>query len=132
MVSARKRIFSLGRRRRSRRPANRLAVMRTRRATPHDAMAIRALIDRFVPDGTLLPRTEAYIAAHADHFLVAEEHGHVVGCVHLEKYSPSIAELRSLAVDPSHHGHGIGRALVLATEALARRREYSMIFAVSN
>jgi amino-acid N-acetyltransferase len=106
--------------------------MRTRRATPHDAFAIRTLIDRYVPDGTLLPRTASYIAAHADHYLVAEDEGHVIGCVHLEEYSPSIAELRSLAVDPAHHGRGIGRALVLATEALAQRRGYATLFAVSN
>ena len=106
--------------------------MRTRRATQHDALPIRTLIDRYVPDGTLLPRTQAYIASHADHFLVAEKDGHVIGCVHLEEYSPSIAELRSLAVDPTMHGQGVGRALVLATEALARRRGHATLFAVSN
>ena len=106
--------------------------MRTRRATQHDSHAIRALIDRYVPDGTLLPRTESYIASHADHFIVAEHDGHVIGCVHLEEYSPSIAELRSLAVDPSMHGRGVGSALVLATEALARRRGHATLFAVSN
>ena len=106
--------------------------MRTRRANLHDAHAIRALIDRYVADGTLLPRTESYIAAHADHFVVAEHDGDVIGCVHLDEYSPSIAELRSLAVDPVSQGRGVGRALVLATEALARRRGYESLFAVSN
>ena len=106
--------------------------MRVRRAVPTDAAVIRALIDRHVADGTLLPRTESFIAAHANDFLVAEEHGHVIGCVHLEEYAPSLAELRSLAVHPETQGRGVGRALVHETEALARRRGCATLFAVSN
>src|SRR5258708_22292009 len=106
--------------------------MRIRRAAPHDAAAIRALIDWFVTDGTLLPRTEAFIASHGEHFLVAEEDGRLVGCVHLDEYAPSLSELRSLAVQPSAHGRGIGTALVHATEELARQRGCETLFAVSN
>lgn len=107
-------------------------TVRVRRALHGDAHAIRVLIDRYVADGTLLPRTEAFIAAQADHFLVAEEDGHVVGCVHLEEYAPSLSELRSLAVDASMHGRGVGRQLVHGTEALARQRGCATLFAVSN
>ena len=106
--------------------------MRVRHAHAHDAAAIRRLIDLYVADGTLLPRTESFIAAHAEHFLVAEEDGHVVGCVHLDEYAPSLAELRSLAVATSMKGKGIGSALVSATEALARERGCATLFAVSN
>ena len=106
--------------------------MRVRHAHAHDAAAIRRLIDLYVADGTLLPRTESFIAAHAEHFLVAEEDGHVVGCVHLDEYAPSLAELRSLAVETSMKGKGIGSALVSATEALARERGCATLFAVSN
>jgi N-acetylglutamate synthase-like GNAT family acetyltransferase len=79
-----------------------------------------------------LPRTEEYIAAHAEHFLVAESDGHLTGCVHLDEYAPSLAELRSLAVDTAMQGKGIGSALVNATEALARQRGCVTLFAVSN
>lgn len=106
--------------------------MHTRGATSHDAHAIRTLIDAYVADGTLLPRSDAFVAAQHDHFIVVEDEGRVVGCVHLDEYSPSLAELRSLAVDGSMHGRGIGRALVDATEMLARQRGYSTLFAVSN
>ncbi|MEO8619974.1 MAG: GNAT family N-acetyltransferase [bacterium] len=106
--------------------------MHIRAATMNDAPAIRRLIDQYVEDGTLLPRTDAFIALHAEHFLVAEEDGHLVGCVHLDEYAPSLAELRSLAVDETAKGRGVGRALVLATEARARRRGYATLFAVSN
>ena len=103
-----------------------------RPATAADAEAVRALIDRYTADGTLLPRTEAFIAAYAHNFLVAEADGEVVGCVHLDEYSPSLAELRSLAVAPGWLGVGVGRALVAGTERLARQRGYATLFAVSN
>ena len=106
--------------------------MRVRHAHAHDASAIRRLIDLFVADGTLLPRTEEFIAAHNEHFLVAESDGHLSGCVHLDEYAPSLAELRSLAVDTTMQGRGVGSALVNATEALARQRGNATLFAVSN
>jgi amino-acid N-acetyltransferase len=110
-------------------PAPRVQI---RPATAHDAPSVRALIDRYVPSGTLLPRSEEVIAAYAHIFLVATERGQVVGCVHLDEYSPSLAELRSLAVDPGWQGAGVGRALVQGTERLAARRGHSTLFAVSN
>ena len=55
-----------------------------------------------------------------------------VGCVHLDEYAPSLCELRSLAVRSDAKGKGVGRALVNATEALARKRGSTTLFAVSN
>jgi amino-acid N-acetyltransferase len=103
-----------------------------RRAQVRDAKAISALIDLYVPDGTLLPRTPEFIAERIIDFLVADVGGRVVGCVHLDEYSPSLVEVRSLAVDPAHQGRGIGISLVKAAEDLARIREYSTVFAVSS
>lgn len=103
-----------------------------RRARAADASAIAALIQRYVPDGTLLPRSPEFVAERANDFLVATVDGRVVGCVHLEEYSPSLAEVRSLAVDPAHQNRGIGVALADAVERLAREREYATLFAVSN
>ena len=106
--------------------------LQTRHAKPADAAAIRELIDHYVPDGTLLPRAESFIAANSAHFIVAEETGRIVGCVHLDEYAPSISELRSLAVRPDAQGRGVGNALVQATETLARQRGCATLFAVSN
>ena len=108
------------------------AAVQIRRARHTDAHDISALINAYVADGTLLPRDESFIIAHADHFLVAEKGARVIGCVHLDEYAPSISELRSLAVASSAQGCGVGRALVQATEALARQRGCATLFAVSN
>ena len=69
---------------------------------------------------------------YAHEFIVVELDGKIVGCVHLDEYSPSLAELRSLAVAPGAQGVGIGKALVAATEKFARDRDYGTLFAVSN
>ena len=104
----------------------------TRRATPADATDIVALIEHHVGDGTLLPRGEAFVAAHAADFIVAERDGRIVGCVHLDEYAPSLAEIRSLAVAESERGTGVVTLLVTALERLARARDYTTLFAVSN
>lgn len=107
--------------------------VRTRRATTHDALAIRELIDLYVPSGTLLPRSEEFIMMNVHNFIVAvNDEDRVVGCVHLDEYAPSLAELRSLAVAPGTQGQGVGRTLVEGTEEFARRRGYATLFAVSN
>lgn len=111
--------------------------MIVRIATPEDASAIEALIAQYVPSGNLLPRPASFVAAHAHDFVVAESAGEdgepvVVGCAHLDQYSPTVAELRSLAVSAAHHGQGVGRALVTGIERLAAVREHTLLFAVSN
>lgn len=107
--------------------------MQIRSATAHDAPRIRDLIDAYTADGTLLPRPVEFIETYCYNFVVAEEPGEgVVGCAHLDDYSPSVAELRSLAVAPGFQGRGVGRALVAGVERLARMRDHRLLFAVSN
>ena len=103
-----------------------------RRARPDDAAAMSLLIQEYVSVGTLLPRPPEFIVERTLDFLVATVRGRVVGCAHLEEYSPSLAELRSLVVDPAYQGQGVGVKLVAEIEALAKRRDYPTIFAVSN
>lgn len=103
-----------------------------RHAVPADIPAIVALIDLNVPSGELLPRTPEFVLGHLEHFLVADRDRSLIGCVHLEEYAPSLAEVRSLAVSPGAQGAGVGGALVDALEGLARVRGYATLFAVSN
>ena len=112
--------------------ANPASKISTRRAKDTDAWGIKALIDRHVASGTLLPRTLGFISDYAHEFIVAVDGEKIVGCVHLDEYAPSLAELRSLAVDSDYQGRGVGRELVIATERLATARGYATLFAVSN
>lgn len=104
----------------------------TRPATEADAPAIRALIDENVASGALLPRTEDFISLNHEHYLVVTENDTVLGCIHLEEYAPSIAEVRSVAVSSAARGRGVGDALMAAVERLARQRQVTTIFAVTN
>ena len=103
-----------------------------RPARRSDAANIVRLINLNVASGELLPRSEEFVASHATHFLVASEERRLLGCVHLDEYAPSLAEIRSLVVAPEAQGRGVGVALVGALERLARARHYHTLFAVSN
>lgn len=106
--------------------------MRVERAHETDLQALVALNNRFAPQGLTLPRTEEFAYAHlADYRVIRDADGGVVACAALDEYSPSIAELISLAVTPDTQGVGYGKALIAAVERLARQRGYAELFAVS-
>ena len=97
-----------------------------------EAPAIAALNNVFAPDGLTLARTPAFVAERIDAYRVArDEEGHVVGCVAVDEYAPSLAELISLAVAPEAQGRGLGRRLIAEAERVARQRGYEELFAVS-
>ncbi len=92
--------------------------MRARRALLPDAEAIRALIEEFTFDGTLLPRSLAEICENIRDFAVVESASaagpDIIGCGALHLYGTHLAEIRSIAVRPSAQGLGAGRLLVNA------------------
>src|SRR5688500_3219760 len=98
-----------------------------RRSRPADAAAISELVQHYVPPGTLLPRSPAFIAERAIDFLVATLGGRVVGCVHVEEYSPSLAEIRSLVVEPASQGLGIGVQLEIGRASCRGRGWVSVV-----
>jgi amino-acid N-acetyltransferase len=106
--------------------------MKTRRARPVDAAAIFALISGYAEQGLLLHRTREEISAHLPHFLVAEAGGSVVACLSLEPYGTELAEIRSLAVAPGTRGRGLGAQLLQHSLAIARRRGFARVFAVTH
>ena len=80
----------------------------------------------------MLPRTLSQVADRIDNYVVATDaFGRVVACAALEEYSPSLAEVSSVAVAPSHHGEGLGTQVVLGIERLARARDIEELFALS-
>lgn len=107
-------------------------MLRIESANDSDITALSELNNRFSPQGLTLPRSESWVSNHIDDYrVVRDEHGHVLGCVCLDDYSPSLVELVSLAVRPECQGKGMGSALIAAAIDLARRRGYPELFAVS-
>ncbi|HWL39361.1 MAG TPA: GNAT family N-acetyltransferase [Gemmatimonadaceae bacterium] len=103
-----------------------------RRAAPGDVDQITDLVAQYSAQGLMLPRTAQQIAACIDNYVVATDAGgHVLGCAALEEYSPSLAEVSSVAVAASEHGRGLGTQVVLGVERLARARDIDEIFALS-
>ena len=85
-----------------------------------DAEAIHALIADNLDEGHLLPRHRDELALHASRFTVAIHRGRVIGCAELVPLSPTRAELRSLAVDATFRGRGIGANLVADVQQRAQ------------
>ena len=103
-----------------------------RRAIRADAGQILELVTPYAAQGLMLPRTFDQIAARIDNYVVAmEAPGRVVACAALEEYSPSLAEVSSVAVAPAHQGKGLGSQVVLGVERLARARDIEELFALS-
>lgn len=101
-----------------------------RRARPADVDGIVALVDEWAAESLLLPRSAAQVAHAVDDYCVAVDvRGRVLACAALREYSPSLAELVSVAVSRAAHGRGLGRRVVRAVEALARMRGHAAVFA---
>jgi len=86
--------------------------MQARNAKISDADAIYALISDYAEQDKMLFRTKADIYENLRSFIVAEADGRIVGCCALHIIWEDLAEIKSLAVDDSHKGTGIGRSLV--------------------
>lgn len=103
-----------------------------RRAARPDAAQILELVTEYAGQGLMLPRSFDQIAARIDSYVVAtDDAGRVIACAALEEYSPSLAEVSSVAVASSHHGKGVGSQVVLGVERLARARDIDELFAMS-
>ena len=55
----------------------------------------------------------------------------VIACAHLDIFSPVLAEIKSLAVDPDYQGYGYGRMLVADCEKEAQQLGIKQIFALT-
>jgi amino-acid N-acetyltransferase len=105
--------------------------MKVRNAEVPDAKAIYALISDYAERDRMLFRSMADIYENLQAFAVAELDGDVVGCCALEVVWSDLAEIKSLAVDESRRGAGVGKALV--TEAVEKARQLGLpqVFALT-
>lgn len=91
-----------------------------------------ALINGYAAEGIMLPRTLESVVTSLDDFVVAvDDRGTVLGCGALKEYSPSLAEVSSLAIVREAHGTGLGKQIVRSVEELARKRGIDDLFALT-
>jgi amino-acid N-acetyltransferase len=114
------------------RPAMTPAVEPTiRPAQEADVPAIAEIVGEHARLGQLLPRSAEQIRAGLPTWLVAEVDGVVVGCCCMMEMSPTLIEVRSLAVLPAYRSLGVGGVLVGGLVERARQRGIPTVFALT-
>ncbi len=102
-----------------------------RPATIHDVPRIQAIINSHAELGKMLFKSLAQLYEAIRDFGVYEEDGEPVGCVGVTILWADLAEIRSLAVDESRRGRGIGRELIQWTLDEARRLQIRRLMALT-
>ena len=102
-----------------------------RPATERDVQAIADVVAANARHGQLLPRSAENIRASLRNWLLAEVDGQVVGIGSLLDMSPTLVEVRSLAVLPAYRSYGIGGLLVRDLVERARARGIPTVFALT-
>lgn len=95
-----------------------------RPAQTRDVVAIRRLVGHYTGDGRLLAKAPVTLYEDVQEFVVAELDGQVIGCGALHVMWEDLGEIRTLAVDPSRVGAGIGGRLL--DELITRARDLGL------
>ena len=106
--------------------------MLVRPARTGDVVAIRSLVDLYAADRRLLSKATVALYEDVQEFLVAESDDVVVGCGALHVMWEDLAEVRTVAVEPSMRRTGLGsailRALIERAEGLGVSRLFCLTF----
>jgi amino-acid N-acetyltransferase len=105
------------------------ARLTIRKAAMRDIPPILELINGYAAKGIMLPRTEFEMSEAIRDFTVVTQGDALLGCGALHFYSPSVAEIRSLAVAENAKTQGVGRKLVAALITEAQEFELDAVFA---
>jgi amino-acid N-acetyltransferase len=107
------------------------AAIVIRRAVASDVGAMHALQADFVAARILLARGVEQIRASIDAYVVAADGERILGTGMLKVYSPELAEICALAVDPAYQKHGLGRRIVAALIEQAAQRAIPRVIALT-
>ncbi|CAM5341509.1 N-acetylglutamate synthase OS=Streptomyces antimycoticus OX=68175 GN=SANT12839_045830 PE=4 SV=1 [Streptomyces antimycoticus] len=108
-------------------------VVTVRRARTGDVRAVRRLIDSYVDDRILLDKATVTLYEDIQEFWVAErdEDAEVIGCGALHVMWEDLAEVRTLAVDRTLKGTGVGHPVLDKLLQTARRLGVRRIFCLT-
>ena len=109
-------------------PAERLRI---RPARTSDVRAIRRLVDTYAPDRRLLSKATVTLYEAVPEFVVGELDGEVVGCGAVHVMWEDLAEVRTVAVDPSLRGKGVGSVMLQHLLQRARDLGVSRVFCLT-
>ncbi|MDX2154151.1 MAG: N-acetyltransferase [Bryobacteraceae bacterium] len=104
-------------------------AIRRRKAGMKDIPELIRLINGFAGKGIMLPRTEFEMSENIRDFTVLGDESNILACGALHFYSPSMAEVRSLAVDARAQSGGLGRQVVSALIEEAQEFDLAAVFA---
>jgi amino-acid N-acetyltransferase len=103
-----------------------------RGAIVRDVPAIHALINYHAERGRMLFRNKSQVYRNLRDFTVfVNDNGEVAGCCGLEVVNAELGEIKSLAVDESQRGRGIGKALLFSQYEQAKLLGLSRIFVLT-
>lgn len=106
-------------------------LVTVRAARSADVRAIRQLVRPLAEQRVLVSKDVVQYYEGLQQFRVAEAHGVVVGCGALHVLWEDLGEIRTLAVDPSVKGRGVGSAILEQLVADARSLGLSRLFCLT-
>jgi amino-acid N-acetyltransferase len=102
-----------------------------RKANIKDVKPIQKLINDYAKEDLLLPRSLSELYENLRDFFVFEEKGKIYGCCALHINWEDLAEVKSLAVDKSKKGSGMGKALLKACLDEAKKLKVKKVFCLT-
>jgi len=106
-------------------------VYHIRTALPSDVESIYMLIKHYAEEGVILERNRDDIRENIGNFLVAVSGDKIIGSITHFDYGTNLKEVRSLAVDKTFHGLGIGKALLDSLIKQVRAAGNAKIFSLT-
>lgn len=102
-----------------------------REAEKKDIEKIFSLLKNYALQGIILERDREDIGRNLHTFLVAEINGSLAGVVTFYDYGENLKEIRSLAIEKSAKGKGIGSILLKTVIGRIRARSNAKIFVLT-
>lgn len=108
------------------------APVYVRPANIADMLQVEPMINGFAAQNLMLPKTREQLVRLFREFVVAvDDNGRVLGCGGLRIFSPTLAEVISLAVDPATQGMGLGGRIVQRLVEDAETLGITTVFALT-
>jgi amino-acid N-acetyltransferase len=107
-------------------------TINVRPAITSDVLAIRDLVENYAGDGPrLLRKNTVTLYEDVQEFYVAVQDGKIVGCGALHVMWHDLGEIRTVAVDPTNIGQGIGSQIMNALTQRATNLGLTKLFCLT-